>query len=121
MSQKVDELFGEGATKVAPKTRLIITLLGLGCALTVLGLACSSVPGGLIVLWAWTLMEKEIDRVESGYLPEDSLPALRRLKGVVWLTLGLVVVVFMIQSALLFNGFYFFLWGSAIEWIGQIQ
>jgi len=115
MSQKVDELFGKGGASVQPKTRTIIALLASGMLLAVLGLACSSVPGGLLVLWAWSIMEKEIDRVESGYLPEEAIGHLRSLKTIVWTSLLIVLILFIGQTVLLFTGFYIGFWGFIVE------
>ena len=115
MSQKVDDLFGEGDSAVKPKTRTIIVLLVGGALLAFLGLACSSVPGGLLVLWAWSIMEKELDRVESGYLPEEVLSSLQTLKGFVWAALLVILVIFIGQTFLLFSGFYVVLWSDIIQ------
>ena len=115
MSQKVDELFGKGGSSVQPKTLSIIALLASGMLLAVLGLACSSVPGGLLVLWAWSIMEKEIDRVESGYLPEEAIGHLRSLKTIVWTSLLIVLILFIGQTVLLFTGFYIGFWGFIVE------
>lgn len=115
MTQKVEELFGEEGAHVRPKTRTIVALLSLGVILATLGLACSSVPGGLLVLWAWSITEKEIDRVESGYLPEDSLPHLRVVKATVWTSLVVILLIFVTQTVLLFSGFYVVLWSTFVE------
>ena len=115
MTSKVDELFGEEGQAVRANIRGIVTTLVLGVLLAFLGLVCSSVPGGLIVLWAWSLTEKEIDRVHSGYLPEDSLPALRVLKGFVWASLIVILIIFVGQTILLFSGFYVVFWGDLVQ------
>ena len=115
MSQKVDALFGEDESSVRPKIRTIVGLLISGSVLAFLGLACSSVPGGLLVLWAWSVMEKEIDRVESGYLPEETLGTLQTLKRLVWAALFVILIIFIGQTILLFSGFYVVLWGTFIQ------
>ena len=115
MTSKVEELFGEEGQTVRANIRGIITLLVSGVLLALFGLACSSVPGGLIVLWAWSLTEKEIDRVDSGYLPEDTLPSLRVLKGFVWASLVVILIIFVGQTILLFSGFYVAFWGEIVQ------
>ena len=120
MSQKVDDLFGEGDSAVQPKTKTIIGKLVLGGVLAFFGLACTSVPGGLLVLWAWSIMEKEIDRVESGYLPEETLGTLQTLKGFVWAALLVILVIFIGQTILLFSGFYVGFWSNIIQSISGV-
>lgn len=115
MTSKVDELFGEEGQAVRANIRGIVATLALGVLLAFVGLVCTSVPGGLIVLWAWSLTEKEIDRVDSGYLPEDSLPALRVLKGFVWASLIVILIIFVGQTILLFSGFYVVFWGDLVQ------
>jgi hypothetical protein len=120
MSQKLDDLFGEGKTVVRPKTRTIVALLGSGLCLALAGLACSSVPGGLLVLLAWSTLEKEIDRVDSGYLPEQALTKLKVLKQLVWGALGLIMLIFVAQTVLLFSGVYVAFWGRLIQSFGGL-
>jgi len=115
MTSKVDELFGEEGQTVRANIRGIVTTLACGVILALMGLVCSSVPGGLIVLWAWSMTEKEIDRVESGYLPEDALPKLRILKGFVWASLIVILIIFVGQTILLFSGFYVAFWGDIVQ------
>ena len=115
MSSKVDELFGEDDTHVRPNIRTISILLTSGIVIALCGLLCTSVPGGLMVLWAWSMTEKEIDRVESGYLPEDVLPKLRVLKGVVWTALIAILFLFVVQTFLLISGFYIVLWSEIVQ------
>jgi hypothetical protein len=114
MSQDLDELFGEGGASLKPGTRTIIVLLTVGLVLAVVGLLCSSVPGGLFVLLAWTRVEKEVDRVESGFLPEEFLPQLKMLRRIVWIAFALIFFVFLCQAFLLITGFYLQLWHTMI-------
>lgn len=110
----IDELFaGGGAAK--PRTGRILTVIGLGLLLTLLGMACSAVPGGLVVLFGWSMSQKELDRVDSGYLPVENRPALLRLHMVAWACLLLVIACFIVQGVLLWAGVYTQLWVTAIE------
>ncbi|MBT3223909.1 MAG: hypothetical protein HN348_32985 [Proteobacteria bacterium] len=106
MSEELDELFGEGTGTPKPRTGWAIFLLACGLILAFFGLACTSAPGGLIVLWAWSVIDKEVDRVESGYLPVDTLPQIRALQRLSQIALGLVIILFIIQVILLCMGFY---------------
>ena len=97
MSVDVDELFGaEGAPK--PRTALAVTLLVGGLVLSVAGLACTSVPGGLMVLWAWFVVDKESHRLDSGYLAADAKDRVRTLELMVNVGLLVVLVVFATQT-----------------------
>lgn len=114
MSGDVDELF-EGGRAAQPRWGLALGLLGGGLALTLLGLVCSAVPGGLVTLWGHFVVEKEIDRVDSGYLPVEHRPLLLRLRLASWAALALVFGAFVIQGVLLCSGAYVPLWASALE------
>lgn len=115
MSRDVDELFGEGGSGARPRTRLIALVLGSGLLLALLGMTCTAVPGGLITLVAWALVEKELDRVDSGYLALDYRPGLVTLRAFVWASLLLVMGLFIIQGVLLCTGWYTSFWSSMIE------
>lgn len=113
MSEPVDELFGD-AHAPTPRRGLVLVLLGTGLLLSVFGLACTSVPGGLIVLAAWGVVDKESERVASGYLPEAAGTEVRRLRQAVLLGLGFVLVLFLVQAWLLGVGFYEQVWGLVV-------
>ncbi len=115
MSARVDELFGASGAGIRPRTTLIFMLLFTGLMFTLLGLACTSAPGGLLVLAAWGVADDDLARVRSGALPADTGAAASKLRG--WTTAGLVVVVvlFLAQLVLLSLGFYDELWGQAIQ------
>lgn len=115
MTSRVDELFGASGAGMRPRTTLIFMLLFTGLTFTLLGLACTSAPGGMLVLAAWSVADDDLARVRSGALPADSGPAAARLRS--WTTAGLVVVVvlFVVQLVLLSYGFYDELWGQAIQ------
>ncbi len=92
---KTDGLFGN---EDAPRPRVgrIFALLALGMLLAVLGLACSSIPGGVLILLAWLSVDKELDRIDTGYLPESDRVRMKRWKMAVmtslWIVLGLVTL-----------------------------
>lgn len=118
MSQ-VDELFG-GDDAAKPNIGLVTGLLASGFALSVLGLACSVLPGGVLILFGYHYADRELDRVDSGYLPEAERPRIARLRAaaqvaVVWLLLATAV-----QLYLLGRGFYGPLWDLAITALGGL-
>lgn len=115
MSEAVDELFGEAGDAARPRTTWILALLIGGVLLALAGMACTAVPGGLLVLGAWAMVEKDLDRVDAGYLALDHRPTLSTLRSAVWGGLALVVILFVAQSVLLCTGFYFQFWATLIE------
>lgn len=123
MSEELEELFGDAGGQPVPRSRLVGTLLGSGLLLATLGMACSAAPGGLMVLAAWMVVEKEMDRVESGYLPADSHSEVRRLQQMTLVALAIVVVLFFVQTILFSLGVYEGLWTRLVEllvsWLGD--
>jgi len=112
--ESLDELFGEGSGQPVPRTRLAIVLLVTGTVLALLGMACTAAPGGIVVLVAWVVIEKELDRVESGYLPTEFKPRLIALQRLIYAAVVLVVVLFTLQLFLLCNGTYDAFWGRLV-------
>jgi hypothetical protein len=112
--ESLDELFGEGSGQPVPRTRLAITLLVTGLILGLLGMACTAAPGGILVLIAWVVLEKELDRVESGYLPTEFKPRLLALQRATYAAVVLVVLLFVVQLFLLCNGTYEVFWGRLV-------
>ncbi len=119
MSQ-VDELFGEGSGAPAPRTQLVRRLLVSGLVLAAFGLACTSVPGGLLVLAAWTVVETEMGRVENGYLPADTHADVQRAHRQVSLALSFVLVLFGIQSVLVCSGTYDVFWTWVVASVSDL-
>ncbi|MCB9683326.1 MAG: hypothetical protein H6733_17810 [Alphaproteobacteria bacterium] len=115
MTDDIDELFGSAGAP-QPRTRLVVGLLLGGLAMAVLGMACSAVPGGLVVLGASAVADRELDRVESGYLPPTARAPLRRLKQATFLGMVVVGALFVVQLTLLSMGVYDVLWGDALRW-----
>ncbi len=107
---KVDELFGAGGGAPAPRLGWVYLLLTVGLLLAVLGMACNSAPGGLLVLLAYLIVEQESDRLESGYLPSDAAPAIARAKARTRLGLVVVVVLFFAQAVLLCTTHFYEAW-----------
>lgn len=97
----VDELFGSAGEGARPQTGRAYALLALGLAVSVLGLVCTTAPGGMLVLGAWLLVDREGDRVDSGYLPATAAPEVARARR--WTAAGLLVVLalFALQGLLL--------------------
>ena len=82
-------------------------------------MACSAAPGGLLVLAAWVVSEKEVDRVESGYLPADTGPTVRRLQRACFVGLLFVLAAFSVQLLLFMSGFYEGLWEQGLTWLAS--
>lgn len=117
--REVDELFGsESAPK--PRTAQIGALLLLGNLLAIIGLFCSSAPGGAVILWAWLLHEKELERLESGYLASTQVSHVRGMGTLVYMSVAILVLLFALQAVLFCGGFYDMLWAAAIDAMVQI-
>lgn len=99
------ELFG-GTGRARPRTGLVAGLLISGVLTTIVGMACIAAPGGLLVLLAWLVVEKDHDRVESGYLPEADRSAVERSRNLTHAGLMLVICLFFLQALLLCFGRY---------------
>jgi hypothetical protein len=120
MSERVDELFGSAGTEARPRTALIVSLTVGGFLLTVGGLACSVIPGALLVLAAWIVVQRELDRVESGFLPVTERSSLLALRAIVWIAVGLVALLTVLQLAGLWTGVYSVFWGGLVQaWVEQ--
>lgn len=119
MAREVDELFGEGEGAPTPRSALVWTLLVSGLLLSLVGLLCTSAPGGILVLLAWSAVEKEMDRVDNGYLPAEARPTVARMRTATYVGLVLVVLVFVVQGWLFCLGFYEHLWERMLEWAGS--
>jgi hypothetical protein len=125
MTDSVDELFGDGAS--GPKPRLLrvwLTLL-LGLLLCVLGLACISVPGGLLVLLAVMFADTEKDRLESGFLSEVDRPVIMRTRAAAYVGMLLSAAIVLLQCWLYTTGVYsalgdLFLAGPPPDWITNL-
>ncbi len=113
---EIDELFGEGGGAPAPRVGTIVGLLAGGLAIGVIGLACTAVPGGVMVLMAWMLVEKEMDRVDSGYLPSDARVTVGRLQVAAYAAVLMVIALFGVQAWLFCSGAYDVLWADMLEW-----
>ena len=108
---ELDELFG-GEDAPTPQTGLIGGLLIGGWVLTFLGLACTVLPGGLLILLSYHYADRETERVNSGYLGEEHRPAVRLLQILTRIGVVLVLVVSVIQAKLTLDGTYELFWGS---------
>jgi hypothetical protein len=113
-SRRVDELFGADGVGLRPRRAAIFALVGVGLVLTVLGLGCSSAPGGLIVLAGWSIADDDAERIRAGALPLDEEPAVRARRNAALAALVLVIAVFVLQLALLSMGFYEQWWSELI-------
>jgi hypothetical protein len=116
----LDELFEPTAatsSRGAPTARgaLVRAWVALGLLLATAGLALSSVPGGALVLAAWYVAERDLARIQAGYLPIDAEPdALDARRYAVVGVLGALVVL-ALQAWLLSSGFYAVFWLSIAE------
>jgi hypothetical protein len=111
MSREVDELFGTGGRGASPRTALTLALLLGGLGLAVAGVAVfSALPGGALVLAAWFVAERDLDRIESGYLAADGRQRVRIVRGIVLLGLVVVIGLSVVQGWLL----------AATDWYDQV-
>ena len=117
MSQRVDELFGGGDGAPEPRTGAIVAMLVVGVTVATLGLACTSVPGGVIVLMAWMMAEKEVDRIDNGYLPNTARPTVVWLQRLCVLAVFLTLALFILQAWLFCSGQYDVIWSMLLEWV----
>lgn len=120
MSEDIDELFGGGTGQPVPRYGLINSLLFGGTALAFFGLICNAAPGGLMVLLSWTVLETELDRVESGYLPLSERPRLTTLKLTTQFALAFIIFIFALQMVLYCTGGYDWLWGQMLSWFVSV-
>ena len=97
---KLDALF-EGEEEPKPRLAKTWAYLALGMILTVLGLACTTLPGGLLMLVAWYSADLELAKLHSGYLPETAEPILRRQRYCVYAGLGIAWGTFVLQGLVL--------------------
>jgi hypothetical protein len=111
---EIEELFGTEGGQPQPRRGLVLGLLSTGLVLAILGMGCSAAPGGALVLAAWVVAEKEVDRVESGYLPWDLRAEVRRLYQLTLSGVVAVLLLFVVQGWLLYIGFYDTLWGELV-------
>ena len=116
MSREVDELFGSGEGAPTPRTSVALALLGAGLVLAVLGMLCSAIPGSLVVLLAWVVIEKERDRVDSGYLPAQARGSVEAVRTIATAGVMTVILLCLAQSVLTCTNFYDVLWTGMIGW-----
>ena len=106
MSQRVDQLFGQGPRKVS-RAKLVSGLLMAAIPLTVVGLiTCASLPAAGLALYAHLVASDEVRRVSTGELDIDELPRLTRLRRSAFWTMVVCGLSFILQLVLLNNGFY---------------
>lgn len=122
MSQEVDELFGRGGGTAAPRSALAVGLLAAGVLMSGLGLFCTTVPGGIVVLAGWLVVEQDRDRLASGFLPSDSERTVKTLRSLSFAALLLVIVFVAIQFALLIStSTYPLMWSSWLQLIEAVR
>lgn len=110
----LDELFGGGSGQPEPRSVLVFGLLIGGVMLAMMGMLCSAVPGGMVVLVAWHQLERESERLESGYLPPSAKARIQTMQSVTYAAVFLVLVLFVIQAYLFVGGYYDELWKNLI-------
>jgi hypothetical protein len=110
----VDELFG-GTDAPKPRLGRIAVLLIAGWITVIVGLACSVIPGLLVLAWAWNTVETDWERIANGYYPEDQRRKVVVARIVTYATIFLGLCVLIVQWFLLGWGFYHMLWSAAIE------
>lgn len=103
---ELEELFGEDGGQPQARKRLGWTLLIVGVVTSFFGLLCSVVPGAGLVLLAWLVAETDMDRLESGYLPENLREQVRALQLATHTGVVAAIVMLAIQCLLLCSGAY---------------
>lgn len=119
MSQ-VDELFGGGEGQPGARLGRVYGLLVAGLLIGTLGLVCSVVPGAALVLIAWLMAEKELDRVESGYLPKQLRPTVSRAHRLTRAGLVSLILLLFLQVVLLCAGVYHRAWEALLAYIRSL-
>lgn len=112
MSEHVDDLFSSEGTERRARLTLPIVLIVSGLVVALIGLLCSSAPGGVMVLVGLMRIETERRRVQTGALPQSEAEAVTSALRVAYTAMTLVVALFGIQTALLCLGIYQPLWGE---------
>jgi hypothetical protein len=112
----VDEMFGAEDTP-QPRTGLVAAVLFAGLAVTVMGLACTSLPGIGVLLGGWYLAEVEGERVESGFYPAQARHTVQNLRTLASTAVILGIVALVFQGALIQRGFYVWYWSAVMAWI----
>jgi uncharacterized iron-regulated membrane protein len=110
--ESLDDLFTGGGASTRPALGAPLALVGVGVFTAVLGMICTSAPGGLMVLAGWLLLERQQQRVDAGALPEAARPPIQAALRATYAGVGLVVVLFLAQLVLYCTGYYELLWGS---------
>ena len=106
MANEVDELFGGGSGTTDPQVRGALALAALGTLTSIVGMACLSAPGAAIVLMGLWRIEKELDRVDNGYLDISARPAVLSARRWVFAALAVVIALLFLQVVLYAQGFY---------------
>lgn len=117
-SKDVQELFGEGGGAPEPRIGLVWSLLALGLVVSILGMSCTPAPGAVLVLLSWYLIERENDRISSGYLPIESIRAVSIARRAAFVAVLIVIALFILQAILLGSQSYDAWWSQLIaKWL----
>lgn len=116
----VDELFGAGGEAPRPRTRGAVTTAIVGVIVALLGMSCLAVPGGVLVLLALGWIDRELERVDNGYLPADARPTVERARNVIIACLMLTILLLVLQAVLYCGGFYQALGDLAFTLLGEL-
>jgi hypothetical protein len=111
MADRVDDLFASGPRR-GPRLTLPYILIVTGTVVALVGLLCTSAPGGALVLIGLMRVETERKRVESGALPASDSEAVTNALRVAYVAMALVVLLFIVQTLALCLGYYQVLWGQ---------
>ena len=103
---KVEDLFGPIEQAAKPRLKLVRLCLVAGLVMTVLGMACSVVPGVSLVLLSWFIVDKEVSRIESGFLAQSWRDPVAKTKTYVRVGVWLSVLTLLLQVTLLCMGVY---------------
>lgn len=112
----VDELFGIGG-EPGPQVWTAGLLLGAGLVVAIVAAACTSVPGALLVLAGWSLVEQDLARIEAGFLPERHRRTLRRLQIGAWVAVAVVNALLVVEGLMFAFGIYQDQWSQFFAWL----
>ena len=115
MAGKVDDLFQSDGTSPRPRSGAVRALVILGTILAIVGLPCSSVPGGLMVLGGWFLVDQDKSHLASGYLSAEHSAEVDRLYRLTMFGVTVTLITFFLQAWLFCSGFYTEFWSGILK------
>ena len=122
MSERLDQLFdGDSNRSRRARLPLVWGILAVALPLNLLGvLSCTAVPGAVVTLMAWWLLDQELALHGSGMIDPSDGPALLKLKQVTRWFLAFCGANLLLQIALLSTGVYEGWLLELSQWVGTL-